>query len=331
MQAVVMIKAGGPDVLEVQNLPEPEISEPHQVKIRIKAAGVNPIDTKVRKMAMFFPDRLPAVLGCDMAGEVVAVGADVTQFAVGDKVWACHGGLGAEQGNYAEYSVINARWLAPMPKTGSYLTAAAAPLVLITAWGALFERGALQAGETVLIHAGAGGVGHVAIQLAKIKGARVITTVSNQQKAELVKSWGADEVIIYTQEDVQERVKQITANQGVDLVFDTVGGDVFAQSIALTSYFGRIVTLLDPGDVDWAEARMRNLQISFELMLTPILRQLDAARDRHIAILKQCAQWIDAGTLQIHVAQTLPLSAVQQAHITIEQGHCTGKIVLDLG
>ncbi|NOQ17482.1 MAG: alcohol dehydrogenase catalytic domain-containing protein, partial [Methyloprofundus sp.] len=204
MQAIVMVKAGGPDVLEVQSLPEPEINDPNQVKIRIKAAGINPIDTKVRKMAMFFPDRLPAVLGCDMAGEIVAVGANVTQFTVGDKVWACHGGLGAEQGNYAEYTVINARWVVHMPKTGSYITAAAAPLVLITAWGALFERGALQVGETVLIHAGAGGVGHVAIQLAKIKGARGITTVSDQQKAGWAKSGGADEVIMYTQEDVAE-------------------------------------------------------------------------------------------------------------------------------
>lgn len=330
MQAVVMVRAGDAEVLQVQALPEPEINQPNQVKIKIMAAGVNPIDTKVRKLAMFFPEQLPAVLGCDMAGEVIAVGRDVTSFRVGDKVWACHGGLGAEQGNYAEYTVINARWLALMPTKSSFVTAAAAPLVLITAWGALFERGALQAGETVLIHAGAGGVGHVAIQLAKIKGARVITTVSNDKKAEQVKSWGADEVIIYTQEDVSARVNAITGGKGVDLVFDTVGGDVFVQSIALTSYFGRIVTLLDPGKISLAEARMRNLYIAFELMLTPMLRHLDTARDQHIAILKQCAKWIDADKLQIHVAQTLPFNAAQQAHRLIEQGHSTGKLVLEI-
>lgn len=166
MKAVIMTKAGSPEVLEYTEIAEPEIMQPTQVKVKIRAAGVNPIDTKVRRMAMFYPDKLPAVLGCDLAGEVVAIGAGVTEFNIGDKVWACHGGLGDEQGCYAEFSVLDQRWLSLMPDI-SFTTAAAAPLVLITAWGALFDRGRLQAGETVLIHAGAGGVGHVAVQLAK--------------------------------------------------------------------------------------------------------------------------------------------------------------------
>jgi len=216
-----------------------------------------------------------------------------------------------------------------MPNT-SFTTAAAAPLVLITAWGALFDRGRLQPGETVLIHAGAGGVGHVAIQLAKNKGTRVITTVSTAEKAELVKSLGADEVILYSQENVLERVNKLTDGRGVDLVLDTVGGDVFAQSIPLTAYFGRIVTLLAVDQVDLSEARVRNLSISFELMLTPLLRHLDRARDQHVAILKQCTDLIDAGELQICVEQIMPLAKASLAHSKVEQGHGKGKVVLKL-
>lgn len=329
MKAVIMTKAGSPEVLEYTEIAEPEIMQPTQVKVKIRAAGVNPIDTKVRRMAMFYPDKLPAVLGCDLAGEVVAIGAGVTEFNIGDKVWACHGGLGDEQGCYAEFSVLDQRWLSLMPDI-SFTTAAAAPLVLITAWGALFDRGRLQAGETVLIHAGAGGVGHVAVQLAKHKGARVITTVSTVEKAEFVKLLGADEVILYSQENVLERVNALTGGQGVNLVLDTVGGDVFVQSIPLIAYFGRIVTLLAIDQVDLSEARVRNLSIAFELMLTPLLRHLDRARDQHVAILKQCVDRINAGELQIYVKQIMPLAKASQAHSKVEQGHGKGKVVLEL-
>ncbi|SHE22051.1 zinc-dependent alcohol dehydrogenase family protein [methanotrophic endosymbiont of Bathymodiolus puteoserpentis (Logatchev)] len=329
MKAVIMTKAGSPEVLEYTEIAEPEIMQPTQVKVKIRAAGVNPIDTKVRRMAMFYPDKLPAVLGCDLAGEVVAIGAGVTEFNIGDKVWACHGGLGDEQGCYAEFSVLDQRWLSLMPDI-SFTTAAAAPLVLITAWGALFDRGRLQAGETVLIHAGAGGVGHVAVQLAKHKGARVITTVSTVEKAEFVKLLGADEVILYSQENVLERVNALTGGQGVNLVLDTVGGDVFVQSIPLIAYFGRIVTLLAIDQVDLSEARVRNLSIAFELMLTPLLRHLDRARDQHVAILKQCVDRINAGELQIYVEQIMPLAKASQAHSKVEQGHGKGKVVLEL-
>jgi len=182
----------------------------------------------------------------------------------------------------------------------------------------------------VLVHAGAGGVGHVAIQLAKIKGARVITTVSTAEKAELVKSLGADEVILYSQENVVERVKTLTDGQGVDLVLDTVGADVFSQSIPLTAHFGRIVTLLAVDQVDLSEARVRNVSISFELMLTPLLRHLDKARDQHVVILKQCADLINAGELQVYVEQVMPLAEASQAHSKVEQGHGKGKVVLEL-
>jgi NADPH2:quinone reductase len=269
-------------------------------------------------------------LGCDGAGVIVETGADVSQFKTGDKVWFCHGGLGREQGNYAEYTVIDQRWVSLSPKTFSFIEAAASPLVLITAWGALFDRGNLQAGQTVLIHAGAGGVGHMAIQFAKLKGARVITTVSSDQKAEFVKSLGADEAINYTQGDFANAVNDLTGGKGADLVFDTVGAAVFKESIAVTAHFGRLVTLLDPGELNLSEARMRNLLIGFELMLTPMLRDLPEARDKQVEILNQCAQWADKGLLKPHVSRQLSLKEAAAAHKLIEAGHTSGKIVLSV-
>ncbi|MDD5266522.1 MAG: zinc-dependent alcohol dehydrogenase family protein [Methylococcales bacterium] len=330
MKAILMTAAGDPDVLKYQDIQEPEISEATQLKVKLQASGINPVDTKIRRNGVFYNQPLPAVLGCDGAGVVVETGKDVSQFKVGDNVWFCHGGLGREQGNYAEYTVLDQRWVSLSPKTFSFIEAAAAPLVLITAWGALFERGGLQAGQTVLIHAGAGGVGHVAIQLAKLKGAKVITTVSSAQKADFVKSLGADKAIIYTQNSFANAVNELTGGKGADLVFDTVGAAVFKESIAVTAHFGRLVTLLDPGELNLSEARLRNLLIGFELMLTPMLRDLPDARDKHIEILKQCAQWADKGLLKLHVSKQLPLQEAAEAHKLIEAGHTCGKIVLSV-
>jgi len=328
MKAMVMTAIGDPEVLTLQNIPEPEICSPTQLKVKLKAAGVNPVDTKIRRNGIFYEKDLPAVLGCDGAGIVVETGANVSRMKPGDKVWFCHGGLGREQGNYAEYTVIDERWASLMPKNVSFEEAAAAPLILITAWGALFDRGGLKSGQTVLIHAGAGGVGHVAIQLAKLKGANVITTVSSEVKAEFVKNLGADQAVIYSRDNFTDAVNRITGNNGANLVLDTVGPAVFKESIPATAHFGRLITLLDPGELSLREARMRNLLIGFELMLTPMLRDLDQARDRHITILNQCATWIEQGLIKIHISKTLPLDAAIEAHRLIEAGHTAGKIVL---
>ncbi|MFZ2171313.1 MAG: zinc-dependent alcohol dehydrogenase family protein [Methylococcaceae bacterium] len=330
MKAILMTAVGQPEVLKFQDIKEPEISEATQIKVKLEAAGVNPVDTKIRRNGVFYDHALPAVLGCDGAGVVVETGTEVSQFKAGDKVWFCHGGLGREQGNYAEFTVIDQRWASLSPKTFSFIDAAASPLVLITAWGALFDRGGLQEGQTVLIHAGAGGVGHVAIQLAKIKGAKVITTVSSEQKADFVKSLGADEAINYTQNSFASAVNDLTGGKGADLIFDTVGATVFKESIAVTAHFGRLVTLLDPGELNLGEARMRNLLIGFELMLTPMLRDLHEARDKHVEILNQCAQWADKGLLIPYISKQLSLKDAAEAHSLIEAGHTSGKIVLSI-
>ena len=330
MKAILMTAIGGSNVLIEQEISEPTLATSTEIKVHLHAAGVNPVDAKIRKSGLFYPNaKLPAVLGCDGAGEIVAIGTDVTDFKIGDKVWFCNGGLGREQGNYAEFTTIDQRWASLMPNV-NYQTAAAAPLALITAWGALFERGLLQSGETILIHAGAGGVGHVAIQLAKIAGAKVITTVSSNAKADFVKSLGADEIIFYNQADVAAEVNRLTENRGVDLVFDTVGADVFKASIACTAHFGRIVTLLDASNLDLNEARMRNLSIGFELMLTPMLRDLDLERDKHVSLLKKCANFIDTEKLKIHVSHILSLTEAKNAHDLIETGNTMGKLVLSI-
>ncbi|MEQ1620105.1 MAG: zinc-dependent alcohol dehydrogenase family protein [Methylococcales bacterium] len=330
MKAIIMTAAGNTDVLTLQDIAEPQITQPTQIKVQLKAAGINPVDTKIRRHGLFGSGGLPAILGCDGAGVVTEIGSAVDKFKPGDQVWFCNGGLGDEPGNYAQTTVLDQRWASLKPTSLSFTEAAAAPLVLITAWGALFDRGGLQAGQTLLIHAGAGGVGHVAIQLAKIHGARVIATVSNEEKAQFVKSLGADDVVIYQPNGFADEVNQLTNGNGADLVFDTVGPAVFKESIAVTAHFGRLVTILDFGDTPLAEARMRNLLIGFELMLTPMLRRLDTARDKHVDILDRCRQWIDEGQLKIHVSQQLPLTDAMKAHQILEGGHTTGKIVLTI-
>jgi NADPH2:quinone reductase len=332
MKAMVMTAAGGPEVLELREVPEPAIARPTQIKVRLRAAGVNPVDTKVRSRGLFFPGaELPAVLGCDGAGEVVAVGPQATRFRVGDAVWFCNGGLGREQGNYAEYTVLD-EWLAERVPAGlGFEEAAAAPLVLITAWEALCGRCCLQEGQTVLVHAGAGGVGHVAIQLARLWGARVATTVSSVAKAAFVRALGAEEIIDYRAQDVVAAVKAWTGGRGADVVFDTVGPAVFQASIPAVAHYGRLVTILDPGpNVDWKEARLHNLNVGFVLMLTPQLFDLHDARGAQVDILRQCGEWLERRELRVEVAQTFPLAQAADAHRLIEAGHVQGKLVLTI-
>ncbi len=331
MRAILMTQPGAASLLQLADIPEPAITETTQIKVRLAAAGINPIDTKLRQRGVFYENALPVVLGCDGAGVVVETGSAATKFSIGDKVWFCHGGLGGDQGNYAEFTVLDERWAALMPQTLSFEQAAAGPLVLITAWGALYDRARLRTGQTVLIHAGAGGVGHVAIQLAKLEGAKVIATVGTEEKARLARQWGADETVNYREQDFVAIVNGLTDGQGADVVLDTVGAEVFECSLECTAHFGTIVTLLDIAEANLKEARMRNLRVGFELMLTPMLRHLDAARDRQVNMLVQCGHWIDEGRLQIHVGAVLPLEDAAKAHVLIEGRHMSGKAVLKIG
>ncbi len=329
MKAVLMTAAGKPEVLQLQEVPTPHLQSDRQLLVRLKAAGVNPIDTKVRTRGTFYPNSLPAILGCDGAGVVEAIGSAVQQFRVGDEVYFCNGGLGGHPGNYAEYALIDERFAARKPANVSFAEAAAAPLVLITAWEALYDRGRLEAGRRVLVHAGAGGVGHVAIQLAKLAGATVCTTVSSPEKAKFVQQMGADRVIFYKETDVVQAVLDWTDGEGVDLAFDTVGGAELSRSFAATAIYGDVVTLLAPdANTDWKTARDRNLRVSYELMLTPMMQEMTKAQQDQAKILQQCARLFEQGQLKIHLQQTLPLAEAAQAHAMLETGTMTGKLVL---
>jgi NADPH:quinone reductase len=334
MKAIIMTKIGAPEVLEFQEMPTSQIKNPTELLIKLKAAGVNPIDTKLRQRGTFYPDDLPAILGCDGAGIVEAVGAAVEKFKVGDRVYFCAGGLGKpETGNYAEYTVVEEHCVAHKPASLSFTEAAAVPLALITAWESLYDRGGLQAGQSVLIHAGAGGVGHLAIQLAKLRGAEVLTTVGSADKERLVRQLGADFPILYKQTDFVEAVHTYTKGQGVDLAFDTVGGKTFFDTCPAVKVYGDLVTILEPNfkDGDFKIARNRNLRISLEIMLTPALMGLTEAQKHQAQILQQAAQWFDEGKLKIHVGQTFPLKDAIAAHQSLETGSTTGKIVLVIG
>ncbi|WP_421658045.1 zinc-dependent alcohol dehydrogenase family protein [Leptothermofonsia sp. ETS-13] len=329
MKAVLMTRAGEPEVLQVAEVPDPVILQETDMRVRLKAAGVNPIDTKLRQRGTFYPDRMPAILGCDGAGIVESVGTAVQKFRPGDEVYFCNGGIGGHPGNYAEWAIVPESFAAHKPASISFAEAAAAPLVLITAWEALYDRARLQPGQRALIHAGAGGVGHVAIQLAKLQGASVCTTVSTPEKADFVRRLGATYPILYKTTDFAKATLDWTQGQGVDITFDTVGGTILGQSFPATQIYGDLVTILEPDpSTPWKVARTRNQRISFELMLTPMLQGLVEEQKAQAKILEQCARLIDKGELKIHVDRTFPLAQAADAHRVLEAGGVTGKLVL---
>jgi NADPH2:quinone reductase len=332
MKAILMTGVGARDVLALRELPEPEPRRAHDLLVRLKAAGVNPVDTKLRGRGTYYPDRLPCVLGCDGAGVVEAVGPQVTRFRAGDAVYFCNGGIGGDPGCYAEYTVVDDRYAALKPASLDFAEAAAAPLVLITAWESLHDRGRVHADQTVLVHAGAGGVGHVAIQIARRAGCRVATTVGNADKAALARELGAEKTILYRDIDFADAALSWTDGVGVDLALDTVGAGTFVKTFAAVRHYGDLVTLLQPpADTDWKVARLRNLRVSLELMLTPMYDDLHDARMHQAGILAQCAHLFDEGLLRVLVSHRLPLAAAGEAHRLLEQGGMVGKVVLEIG
>ena len=332
MKAMLMTAAGGAEVLQLRDIDLPELPSPQHIRVKLSAAGINPIDTKLRKNPVFHPDKLPCVLGCDGAGIVESIGAEVTRFKVGEQVYFFNGGLGDEMGTYAEYTVVHQDYAAFTPRHTTLEEAAGLPLALITAWEALLDRGNLLEGQTVLIHGAAGGVGHLAVQIAKQAGATVLATVGTRDKAAWVTSLGADRVFVYTDVDFATAVLDWTKGNGVDLVFDTVGGDTFCRSFACTRVYGRIVSLLqwDCSAEELKIARTRNLVLAFVLMLTPTLLDMHDQRVHQRRILEEGARLIEANRLKIKISHLLPLEQAAQAHTMIEEGHTTGKIVLQI-
>lgn len=332
MKAILMSAAGAPEVLAPAEVPTPELGGGKSLRVRLHAAGVNPLDTKIRKLHFYYPKILPVILGCDGAGVVEDVGRQVSRFRRGDEVYFFNGGLGAEPGTYAQYCIVHEDYAALKPARLSMEQAAAAPLVLITAWEALVDRIALRSGETLLVHAGAGGVGHIGVQLARYLGARVAATVSDDAKAALVKDLGAELAINYRRQSFVDEVLRWTDGHGTNVVFDTVGGPPFCQSFAALRLYGRIATLLSTA-CELSEvnsARLRNLIIGYVQMTAPMfLGDVDGRRSQ-TRILEEGARLFDSGALKIVVSASLPLEEAAQAHRMVEEGHTVGKVVLTI-
>ncbi len=333
MKAILATIAGSVDVLQLRDIPKPELPSPHHLRVKLAAAGVNPVDTKLRAKPAYHPDKLPAILGCDGAGVVESIGSAVTRFKVGANVFFCNVGLGDEPGSYAEYTTLHEDFCAAKPAKLSMQEAAALPLVFITAWESLVERANVQVGQTILIHAAAGGVGQIAVQLARHLGARVAVTVSDDHKADIARRLGAEKVINYKTQDFVQEVLAWTGGRGADVVYDTVGGDTFLKSLDATRVGGKVVSILSTAmsQADVQKARLRNLSLCYDLMLTPQALDMHDERIRPRRILEQATVMVDAGKLIVHVSHSLPLAQAAAAHRLIEAGSMIGKVVLVMG
>src|ERR1700730_11060155 len=294
-------------VVEVANGPFQEVDVtkpepgPGQVLVRICASGVNPLDTKIRAgKAAHAKQPLPAVLGLDMAGIIEEVGPDVTDFKRGDEVFGMVGGVGGLQGTLAEFIAADVDLLAHKPSNLSMRQAAALPLVAITGWEGLVDRAKVCADQTVLVHGGAGGVGHVAIQRAGAYGARVFATVSAEKK-QIVEGFGATP-IDYRARSVNEYVAEMTSGKGFDIVFDTVGGATLdASFIGVKRYTGHVVSCLGWGSHSLAPLSFRGATYSGVFTLLPLLTGV--GRSNHGHILHRAAELVEQHQLKALLAE----------------------------
>jgi NADPH:quinone reductase-like Zn-dependent oxidoreductase len=305
IQAVRIHRFGGIDALKVEAI-EPSMPDAREVMVAVRAASVNPVDFKIR--SGHYPavkgDKLPYTLGRDIAGVVVACGAGATCYKAGDEVF---GMVGIHGGGYAEKVLIDEDALAPTPNVLDYVHAASVPLAGLTAWQGLFRHGKLTAGQRILIHGGAGGVGHFAVQFAKARGAHVATTVSTEH-VEFARSLGADVVIDYKKQNFETMVESL------DMVFDLIDGETRERSWPLLKKGSVLVSTLTEPSAE--KARMHGVRgCRFTV-------EADGAE------LAEIARLIDAGRVRPVVEKTFPLAAAAEALAAVENGHSQGKIVL---
>lgn len=308
MKAIVIHDYGTIEQLTETDMPMPELNH-KDVLIKVRAAAVNPVDCAIR--SGWFKERfqypMPYILGWDVAGEVEEVGAEASHFEKGDFVFSRSDSR--RNGAYAEYIAVDEAFVAKMPRNLSFTEAASIPLVGLTAWQAVVDEAQLKSGERILIHAGAGGVGTFAIQLAKSIGAYVITTASSRNRDFLL-SLGADEVIDYTVSDFTNEVKE------VDVVLDSMGGEIQTRSYQTLRRGGRLVALLNPPDANTAK--------HYDVEAHHIFVHSDGKE------LAEIAELLEQGTIRPVVGTTLPLTeqGVREAHALSETHHVRGKIVL---
>ena len=299
----------------------------NQVLVRIAASGVNPLDTKIRAgKATHAKQPLPAILGLDMAGTIEEVGSDVARFRPGDEVYGMVGGVGGLQGTLAEFIAADADLIARKPSNLTMCQAAALPLSIITAWEGLVDRANVSAGQRVLIHAGAGGVGHVAVQIASAFNAQVFATVS-AEKRHIVESFGASP-IDYRSVSVREYVAASTGGTGFDIVYDTVGGSTLDASFeAVKRYTGHVVSCLGWGSHSLAPLSFRGATYSGVFTLLPILT--GEGRPHHGEILAKAAALVEAGKLLPLLNERIhSRGEIAAAHTLVESG-ALGKVVVD--
>jgi NADPH:quinone reductase-like Zn-dependent oxidoreductase len=312
-RAVVIEKFGGPEVLNLSEVERPEPG-PGQVLVRVMASGTNPVEAKIRQ-GKAIPDLpLPAVLGGDVSGVVEALGAGVTGLAPGDEVYYTPE-MNSRAGSYADYNVVAADIVAPKPRNLSHVEAAAIPLAGGTAWEAIVRRLAVRPGETVLVHAGAGGVGSFAVQFAVAAGASVLATAGTDHQ-QLLTDLGAT-AVDYSRHDVVDVVLDHTNGTGADAVLDLVGGENVVTSATATRPFGRIATVLAPSG-ELTPLYQRNQRLH-GIMLTRERRRLD-----------EMAPLFERGQVRPVISDVLPLEDVRRAHERLDSGHGTGKTVLRL-
>lgn len=328
MKAMILRAYGSDATFQATELPQPTVKAGHVV-VRVAASSVNTVDTMIRQMGQDLPlsPALPAVLGMDFAGTIDAVGDGVTDFVPGDEVYGCAGGLADLQGALAQFMLADARLIAHKPKSLSMREAAALPLVAITAYEGL-QRAGVRAGQKVLVHGGAGGVGHVAVQLAKHWGADVYATGSNPKAAHIIQSYGAI-AINYKTENVADYVAQYTAGAGFDVVFDSVGGANLTHSFEAAALNAQVASTTSMLQLDLTPAHLKGLSLHVVFMLIPMLH--NQKREVHGAILTELATLIDAGALKpLLDEKQFSFDEVGQAYARLSSGQAVGKVVVDI-
>ncbi|MDP7546439.1 MAG: NADPH:quinone oxidoreductase family protein [Alphaproteobacteria bacterium] len=325
MRAIVCRELGPPSVLRLEQWPEPDLG-PGQARVKINAAGINFPDILTIEGSYQHKPALPFIAGFETAGEVIEVARDVDTLAPGDRVM-----MGVRPGGFAEQAVVDARVLLPTPEPFDDITAAAFRVAYVTAYHCLLQRGRLQAGEWVLIHSAAGGVGLAAVEIAKLHGARIIATAGDDEKLKVARQYGADHVINYRHGEFRDQVKEITGGGGVDLVYDSVGGDVFEQSLRCMAWHGRLVV------IGFTSGRIPQLSLNYALIkgLSIIGCRAGEARrndpdwgEREIRELLALA---NAGKLHPHVSHVLPLERAVEGMQLLLDRKVIGKAVLTMG
>ncbi|WP_153447756.1 zinc-dependent alcohol dehydrogenase family protein [Vibrio algicola] len=328
MKATVIGTFGKTDVFKTVELSKPEVKAGHVV-VKVAASSVNTIDMMIRDMgeALPFHPQLPGILGMDFAGIVDAVGEGVTDYTVGDEVYGCAGGLGDLQGSLAEYMLADINLIAHKPDNISMREAAALPLVGITAYEGLVRAG-ITAGQKVLVHGGAGGVGHVAIQLARHFGSEVFATGAAGEQTDLISKLGAT-AIDFKSESVADYVEKYTSGAGFDVIFDSVGGTNLNNSIEAAKLNGQIATTLSMHEQDLTMLHMKGLSLHVVFMLLPMI--YNVGRAEHGKILKAMAKIVEAGELQpVLDAKEFALADAGKAHDRLASGQAIGKVVVSI-